>query len=795
MPPDGSTHAPRRPTRWAVKAGDTVARWVITLGGVGTIVAVCGVFVFLLSVALPLFQAATLGPETRTPLTDTPGDWATDDAAARAWAVSPEIRKSLPNATAVAGDGADVLFGLADGSLRPGRVSVANAKTTLALKDALAAATPSPVVAVDLLARSSGPLSVSLHRDGKCFLHTLTTRENLLTGEMVTEAESTAVPLRLPEGAGVPAWLLLTGGGDNLYAAWPDGRLQRYEVRNPAKARLVEEVRLTDGGRLTALGWLAGRETLLAGDDGGGVGGWFRARVPGADSPDGQRLVRGHNFAATGSPVTAFGASGRTRLFATGHADGGVDLFHATSGRTVIRTSAGRGPVTAVCVGPRDDALLAVTAAELVRWPLEPGHPEASPAALFGPVWYEGYPAPAHVWQTSAATDAYEPKFGFWPLIHGTLKATVYALLFAVPVALLAALYTSEFLRPRVKAVVKPAIELMASLPSVVLGFVGALVLAPVVEERVPAVLLVLLTVPAALLLCGHGWQLLPAGTAARWSWLRLPLMAVAVAGGVAAAWFAGPLAEWLLFGGDVKAWLDGRGGPFGGWFLLLLPASALVAGAGGGRVVGPWLRGKGWSRGQLAAIDLAKFVAGVLLTLVGAAVLAGVLSLAGSDPRGGVFGTYVQRNALVVGLVMGFAVIPLIYTIAEDALSSVPDHLRAASLGCGATPWQTAVRVVVPTATSGLFAAVMIGLGRAAGETMVVLMAAGNTPVLDWNVFNGFRTLSANLAVELPEAAQGSTHYRILYLAALTLFALTFVVNTLAELVRLRFRKKAVQL
>jgi phosphate transport system permease protein len=143
----------------------------------------------------------------------------------------------------------------------------------------------------------------------------------------------------------------------------------------------------------------------------------------------------------------------------------------------------------------------------------------------------------------------------------------------------------------------------------------------------------------------------------------------------------------------------------------------------------------------------------------------------------------------------MGFAIIPIIYTIAEDALTAVPEHLRSASLGCGATPWQTAVRVVIPTAMSGLFSAVMVGLGRAVGETMIVLMAAGNTPVLEMNPFNGFRTLSANIAVELPEAVRNSTHYRTLFLTALVLFAMTFVLNTAAEVIRQRFRKRAFQL
>jgi phosphate transport system permease protein len=177
--------------------------------------------------------------------------------------------------------------------------------------------------------------------------------------------------------------------------------------------------------------------------------------------------------------------------------------------------------------------------------------------------------------------------------------------------------------------------------------------------------------------------------------------------------------------------------------------------------------------------------------------VFSWLLTGMGWDPRGesSFLGTYVQRNALIVGFIMGFAIIPIIYTIAEDALATVPDHLRAASLGSGATPWQTAVRIIIPTAMSGLFSAVMIGLGRAVGETMIVLMAAGNTPILDWNIFNGMRTLSANIAVELPEAPKDGTLYRTLFLAALVLFAMTFVINTVAEVVRLRFRKKAYQL
>jgi phosphate transport system permease protein len=273
------------------------------------------------------------------------------------------------------------------------------------------------------------------------------------------------------------------------------------------------------------------------------------------------------------------------------------------------------------------------------------------------------------------------------------------------------------------------------------------------------------------------------------------PVAAFAAIGiGAVIAWRLAPAFETLLFGGDFKAWLEGRtGSGVAGWLLLLLVPCALLVAWLNVRHGDAVLRSRGgrWRHRDLALLDLARFLVSALAA-VGLALLVGWLAdAAGWDPRGTVFGTYVQRNALVVGVAMGFAVIPLIYTISEDALVSVPDHLRAASLGAGASKWQTAVRVVIPPAMSGLFSAAMIGLGRAVGETMIVLMAAGNTPIMEINLFNGFRTLSANLAVELPEAVQNSTHYRTLFLAALVLFSMTFVLNTVAEAVRLRFRRK----
>lgn len=151
----------------------------------------------------------------------------------------------------------------------------------------------------------------------------------------------------------------------------------------------------------------------------------------------------------------------------------------------------------------------------------------------------------------------------------------------------------------------------------------------------------------------------------------------------------------------------------------------------------------------------------------------------------------YATRNALIVGVAMGFAVIPSIYSLAEDALADVPYTLMEGAQALGASRWQALWKVALPTAGPGIFSAVMIGAGRAVGETMIVLMASGNTALLSASPFEGLRSLSASIAIELPEATPGGLTYHLLILAALALFVFTFLVNTLAEVVRQRLRRR----
>jgi phosphate transport system permease protein len=375
--------------------------------------------------------------------------------------------------------------------------------------------------------------------------------------------------------------------------------------------------------------------------------------------------------------------------------------------------------------GKYDRILLLDRSNKLHIYKLSDPHPEASFRALFGKIWYEGASAPKYEWQSTGASDDFEPKLSMIPLIFGTIKGTIYAMLFALPIAILAAVYTSQFLHPSFRIIVKPTMEIMASLPSVVLGFLAALWLAPILETRVPSIMMMSILVPAVALLFGWAWSMLP---------IQIRVLIK-------------PGYEWVVF-------------------LPIFFATAYISWQ-----LGPWIEKilfvvKDPSTGKMVG-DFRLWWPQVTNT------------------------PFEQRNSLVVGFMMGFAVIPIIFTIAEDALSNVPAALRSGSLALGASRWQTALRIVLPTASAGIFSAVMIGLGRAVGETLIVVMATGNTPIMSFNIFSGMRTLSANIAVELPEAPVAGTLYRTLFLGGLVLFVLTFIVNTIAEVMRQRLREK----
>jgi len=231
-----------------------------------------------------------------------------------------------------------------------------------------------------------------------------------------------------------------------------------------------------------------------------------------------------------------------------------------------------------------------------------------------------------------------EPKYSLMPLLLGTLKVTIIAMIFSVPISLMAAIYTAEFSSKWAREVLKPVVELLAGFPSVVLGFFALIVLA---------------------------------------SWMQ------------------------------------------------------------------------------------------------------------------GVFGFDFRLNAVVAGVALSLAVVPIIFTVCEDALSAVPRKLREASWALGATRAETTLRVVLPAATPGIFAGIVLGFGRAVGETMIVLMASGNAAIKSWSFSDSTRTIPATIAAELAEVVFGSPHYRVLFFLGLLLFFLTFVLNSTGSWIISRLRNK----
>ncbi|MDQ7051619.1 MAG: ABC transporter permease subunit [candidate division KSB1 bacterium] len=509
-----------------------------------------------------------------------------------------------------------------------------------------------------------------------------------------------------------PTALVLESGGQAFFLGTENGQLYKYTLSEDGPAR--DGQYSASDTSITVLGFLIGERSLVVGDSAGRITVWFES------FDEGQANVRTlkpvHRMQGHPSAVVRFTPSQRNRTFITTSLDGLWHMQYSTNERLLYTGHHFDAAPTLVRFAPKGDgALFLDQQRRLWHFDINNPHPEASLKAFFGKIWYEGYSKPDYVWQSSSGSDDFEPKLSLVPLIFGTLKGTFYALLFAFPIAILAAVYVSQFLYPRWKSPIKSVMEIMAALPSVIIGFIGGLWLAPRVQDVAPAIFTMFIVIPAGVILV---------------SWL------------------------YSRFSGALPVQLEN------GFEAVLIIPVVLVLG---------WLCLQ-WN----GAIEQVLFAGDFRQWLVD------TLNL-----------HYDQRNAFVVGLVMGFAVIPLIFTISEDALSNVPSSLSAASLALGATRWQTALFIVVPAATPGIFSATMIGLGRAIGETMIVLMATGNTPVMDWNIFNGFRTLSANIAVEIPEAPQGGTLYRTLFLSALLLFMMTFLVNTVAELVRMRMRKK----
>ncbi|AOE88203.1 phosphate ABC transporter permease [Pseudomonas sp. TCU-HL1] len=724
---------------------DRLTRWYVLVGGLAVLGAITLIFFYLAYVVVPLFKGAELtAKKAQSPAwmqqqdagkplllaleeQNMVGMRVADKGEVQFFAVKDgsllqRQRLPLPAGASVVSIGQDqpgsplVVLGLSNGQAlifkHSYKVTYPDNKKTI--KPQVSFPYGEAPMVLDAQGRAIEHIALSINDEtlvlagstgNQLHVQQVVSEENMMTGEITQEQTR----VELPQIAEPIKAIYVDPRHQWLYVLNGRAHADVFSLREHAlngRYKLLE-----DGEReVTASTMLLGGISLMVGDSKGGIAQWFMARDPDGSS----RLKHIRDFQLDTAAVVQITAEERRKGFVALDSTGHLGVFHSTANRTLLVE-----PVTdgsgLLALSPRANRVVVEEGNQLMPFRLHNPHPEVSWSAMWGKVWYESYEEPKYVWQSTAANTDFEPKLSLAPLTFGTLKAAFYAMLLAAPLAIAAAIYTAYFMAPAMRRKVKPVIELMEALPTVILGFFAGLFLAPYVEGHLPGIFSLLLLTPIGILLAGFIWSRLPESIRLRvpdgWeAAILIPVVSLT-------AWVAlgmSPLLESWFFGGDMRLWISN---------------------------------------------DL------------------GI--------------TYDQRNALIVGLAMGFAVIPNIFSIAEDAVFSVPRSLTYGSLALGATPWQTMTRVVLLTASPGIFSALMIGLGRAVGETMIVLMATGNTPVMEVNIFEGMRTLAANVAVEMPESEVGGTHYRVLFLSALVLLTFTFIMNTLAELIRQRLRKK----
>ncbi|WP_270669173.1 MULTISPECIES: ABC transporter permease subunit [Aeromonas] len=722
---------------------DKLAKYGVTTGGALVLVALLLIFFYLLYVVKPIFNGATMEPTASFTL---------PVAGKTAWLGVEEQNeigyrfsdKGQVNFFAVQGDGKVkvgqvlgqaqvkgditavappapgqklIAYGFADGKAQVVQpyFKVSYPNDVRVIEPSLQSPFGEEPVVVDpqgkaltlmvFEATKDKMATAAVTADGRGVMAVMSGEENFLSGDIEWSAQNYGIP-SLPRHVDQ---MLLTPNLRILFVR-EGNRLSVYDIHNLNDISLRDVMEINaPNANVTRVELLSGASSLLVGNDNGVISQWFEV------ARDGKRqFTQIRDFKGDGA-VAQLTPEHFRKGFISADKEGTVSFFHATGETKLLSEKVEGGALSALAISPRHNVLLMQQGDAFKLFAVENEHPEVTWSALWQQVWYEGYPEPQYVWQSTSASNDFEAKLSLVPLVFGTLKASFYAMVFAVPLGVAGAIYTAYFMSAGLRKYVKPTVEIMAALPTVILGFLAGLWLAPIIEGALPGVVLLLILLPMGMLLTALIWNYLPERG---------------------------------------KSWL-----PEGWHAILLIPVLLLI----------------GWG-------------AFAVSPLIENAFMHGDSRIWLTHEMGIKFD---QRNSLVVGIAMGFAVIPTIFSIAEDAVFSVPKHLTQGSLALGATPWQTLSRVVILTASPGIFSAVMMGLGRAVGETMIVLMATGNTPIMDFSMFQGLRTLAANIAVEMPESEVGSSHYRVLFLAAFVLFVFTFLFNTLAEFIRQRLREK----
>ena len=731
---------------------DSLARQFITLGGIGILVCVIGILLLLVQVTIPLFSGSEQKKLTTFPVQMEQGDqimavgmgvylekafWVDQKAQVHLLELTKQTEVSqtpLPgfeeenSLLSISKHDSNYLSVLSESGkaalievkLSPVFIGEERNKRVIQLgMKSLLEFTPSQFLgkATAFQARQGedGAIAVALLENGNF---------QVLRGGSSAEDEDSFIEMEDVESSTqgysiemeeTVSEYVLDKNGEWLYATTTTGKLLRWELGEDEPELYDDFFPLGEGQTITALALVYGDQSVAIANEAGEVKTFSLVSQPAG----GKRLTEIHQLTKHRSKVTQLIPSIRHKSILSLDDTGVINIDHLTSENNLLQFKVAEG-IRSFTFSARGNGLMVLdNAGSLHLWSVDTPHPEGSWKVFFGEVHYENYDEPAYVWQSSSGSDDFEAKLSLIPLMFGSLKGTLYAMLFALPLGILGGVYTNEFAGPKFRAIVKPTVEITAAIPSVIIGFIAALWLAPLIDINLLELFMFFWVLPLGFAFFLFVWsklRFIPKVAALEKSKEIFIIIPVVLLLFFVTQWITPPI-EAALFDNNFKKW---------------------------------------------------------------------ILDVIGAD--------YDQRNSIIIAFGLGFIVIPFIFTMTDDALSNVPPSLKAASEALGASRWQTLWKVLLPSASPGLFAGVILGMGRAIGETMIVLMATGKTPIIDLSAFNGMRTLSANIAVEIPEAPIDGTLYRVLFLSAVILFGFTFMINSVAEFVRSLLRKRYAQ-
>ena len=498
----GSAHE-----RWRL-IKDVIARYGVVIGGLGVIVAIALIFFYLLYVVYPLFISATAEsvnqyevPEASLGKTVLLGVEEQNEVAVRftdagqvvffevatgknilTQAIKiPEGAHIVSFAQGSPNNEGAVIYGLSDGKaiIVKHQYKVTYPNNIRKITPVLSYPMGEEPLLVDVSGAALEKIAVKIGEDTSTIVVRSAEKIRLVHFEkekslFADEATITRTDSVLDYSAAEVVDILIDKEERNLYLLGNAGQLALFDIVDKSTPKLVNEQDILQSGlKVTSAVFLNGDLSLMIGDSSGLVSQWSKVR----DKQNNFSMQKVRAFKVSDKAVIAINPEQRRKGFVTLDTDGMMGIYHSTSEREMIKDRIGSSRPLNAAISPRANALLVQSSDNLISyWKVENQHPEVSLRSLWQEVWYESYPKPDYIWQSSSANSDFEPKYSLTPLVFGTLKAAFYAMLMAMPLALMGAIYTAYFMTPKMRQYVKPSIELMGALPTVILGFLAGLI-------------------------------------------------------------------------------------------------------------------------------------------------------------------------------------------------------------------------------------------------------------------------------------------------------------------------------